>query len=416
MKKLIGFKCSQCGSEFDIDEVSYVCPKDGGNLDTILDYRSIKANYTSLDSLISSEGSMWRYLPLLPINDPGFTETPLRSVGWTPVFRSKRTSDYFQHENLWFKDESKNPTASLKDRASALVVSIARNLQVETVVTASTGNAGAALAGMAAAVGQKSVILAPRKAPIAKITQLLIYGSQVILIDGTYDDAFELSILASQEFGWYCRNTGYNPYTVEGKKTTAFEIWEFMRDHTPNQQKPSDWNIVIPVGDGNIISGIYKGFIDLIEIGILEGLPKLFGVQSEGSAAIANTILENRSEIFQIKANTIADSIAVDFPRDGYRAIRAMKKSLGLPVVVSDEEIIKSISKLGQVGIFTEPAGAASFAGYKKLLSNNLINSTEPTLLLLTGSGLKDITSASKAVKEAPIIEPSLGNLKKMVK
>ena len=170
---------------------------------------------------------MWRYLPLLPVSDPGGLGTPLHAAGWTPVFAPPRLRAEQGLSRLWVKDESRNPTASFKDRASAVVVARAREIGAEVVVTASTGNAGAALAGMAAAVGQKAVIFAPRSAPPAKIAQLLVFGAQVLLVDGSYDDAFDLTIQAAQEFGWYCRNTGYNPFTVEGKKTAALEIWDW---------------------------------------------------------------------------------------------------------------------------------------------------------------------------------------------
>jgi threonine synthase len=183
-------------------------------------------------------------------------------------------------KQLWLKDESRNPTASFKDRASAVVVARARQANAKIVVTASTGNAGAALAGMAAAVGQEAVIFAPRTAPAAKVAQLLVFGAKVILVDGNYDQAFDLSLQAADEFGWYCRNTGYNPFTAEGKKTAAYEIWEWMGAAFQPSSDPAPLNIFVSVGDGNIISGIHKGFKDLMALGWLEQMPHLFGVQA----------------------------------------------------------------------------------------------------------------------------------------
>src|SRR5512140_3523419 len=171
---------------------------------------------------------------------------------------------------LWVKDESRNPTASFKDRASAVVVARAREIGAEVVVTASTGNAGAALAGMAAAIGQKAVIFAPRTAPPAKVAQLLVFGATVILVDGTYDEAFDLTIQAAQEFGWYCRNTGYNPFTAEGKKTAGLEIWEWWTAEGKKVNNHSRLTVFVSVGDGNIISGIHKGFKDLHSLGWLD--------------------------------------------------------------------------------------------------------------------------------------------------
>ena len=223
-KKFIGYQCSICGAEYAPGEVTYVCPLDGGNLDVHLDYEHIRNSQAQKDILASTEPSLWRYMPLLPVGDPGGIGTPLRAAGYTPVFSPARLAEEIGLRQLWVKDESRNPTASFKDRASALVVVRAQQIGAEVVVTASTGNAGAALAGMSAAVGQKAVIFAPTSAPPAKVAQLLVYGAQVLLVDGTYDDAFDLTIQAAQEFGWYCRNTGYNPFTAEEKKTATFEI------------------------------------------------------------------------------------------------------------------------------------------------------------------------------------------------
>jgi threonine synthase len=313
--------------------------------------------------------------------------------------------------NLWIKDESRNPTASFKDRASAILVARAREIGSDVVVTASTGNAGAALAGMAAAVGQDAVIFAPRTAPPAKIAQLLIYGAKVLLVDGNYDAAFELSIAASEEFGWYCRNTGYNPFTVEGKKTAAFEIWEQVPDHYFNKQKGSHRKhlcIFVSVGDGNIISGLHKGFKDLNSLGLLDSIPRIFGVQSVGSASIANAFLSGTEEIKPVAAKTLADSISVDLPRDGLRALRAATQTGGAYITVLDDEIIAAIAELGAVGIFAEPAGSAAYAGLVKAIREGLIEQDDPVVVINTGSGLKDVSSAMQAVGEAPIIEPTL--------
>ncbi len=226
MSNFLGFKCSICGKEYSSTDHLYACPNCGGNLDVVLDYSRIKSKYQVEDITSRTDFSLWRYLPLLPVSDPGGEGTPLRYAGWTPLYQSRRLCDQIGLENLWIKDEGRNPTASFKDRASAVVVARAREIKAEVVVTASTGNAGAALAGMAAAVGQPAVILAPRTAPPAKIAQMLVYGASVILVDGNYDTAFDLTIEASKTLGWYCRNTGYNPFTAEGKKTAAFEIWQ----------------------------------------------------------------------------------------------------------------------------------------------------------------------------------------------
>lgn len=395
---------------YDPDQLIYTCPVDGGNLDIIYDYSALRNTLAPSDITASGESSLWRYLPLLPIQDPQGIGTPLRSAGWTPTYSPRALRENLGLPSLWVKDESNNPTASFKDRASAVVVARAREIDARVVVTASTGNAGAALAGMAAAVGQKAVIFAPRSAPAAKIAQLLIFGAEVLLVDGNYDQAFDLSISAADEFGWYCRNTGYNPFTLEGKKTAALEIWEMLINQAPFEHPLA---VFVSVGDGNIISGLHKGFKDLKAIGWLDRMPRIFGVQAEGSAAVANAFFDGVEEITPVKATTFADSISVDLPRDGIRAVRAATGTGGAYLTVSDAEILAAIPELGRVGIFAEPAGATSYAGLRKALENGMISAAETIVVLNTGSGLKDVPAAMEAVKPAPIIEPTLSAVEK---
>src|SRR5258706_309037 len=422
MKSFSGYKCSLCGTEYLQGQVTYTCPKDGGNLNVVLDIDALKKKFQPEDITSRAEPSLWKYLPLLPVDEPEGDSTPLHAAGWTPVFALPRLAEKLNLKHLWLKDESRNPTASFKDRASAVVVTHAREMKADVVVGASTGNAGAALAGMAAAVGQKAVIFAPKSAPQAKVAQLLIFGARVILVDGTYDDAFDLSIKAANEFGWYCRNTGYNPFTLEGKKTAAFEIWEWwMNAHRDWHSKDSPLDdhpalsIFVSVGDGNIISGIHKGFKDLLALGWIPNMPRIIGVQAEGSAAISNAFHANTETITPVSAKTIADSISVNLPRDGVRAVRAVKETDGTYLTVSDEEIIQAIAELGKLGIFAEPAGAAAYAGLVKATSSGVVGSDDPILVLNTGSGLKDIRAAMQAVVEAPIIEPTLEAVKSLI-
>jgi len=413
MSEFVGYRCSICGTEYIPSQVTYACPKDGGNLDVVLNYPLIRQKYEASDITSRSDESLWRYLPLIPVKDPGGEGTPLRMAGWTPMYSPKMLADKLGLKYLWIKDESRNPTASFKDRASSVVVARARQIGANVIVTASSGNAGAALAGMSAAIGQKAVIFVPKTAPPAKVAQLLIYGAQVVLVDGNYDSAFDLTIQASNEFGWYCRNTGYNPFTIEGKKTAAFEIWEQILLNLNGTHKPL--TVFVPVGDGNIISGIHKGFKDLEALGWLEQMPRLFGIQSENSAAVANAYFAGTEVITPVVATTIADSIAVDLPRDGVRAVRAATQTNGMYITVSDEEIIQAISELGKVGIFAEPAGSTAYAGLEKAVKMGVIHPEDPVLVLNTGSGLKDIRSAMKAAGEAPIIEPTMAALKKLL-
>ena len=421
MTIFIGYRCSLCNTEYLPGQVTYICPKDGGNLDVVLDYDAIRQKFQPEDLNSRAEDSLWRYLPLLPVPDPGGEGTPLRAAGWTPVFTLSRLAEKLGLEHIWLKDESRNPTASFKDRASAVVVARAREISAEMVVTASTGNAGAALAGMAAAVGQKAVIFAPKSAPQAKVAQLLVYGAKVILVDGTYDEAFDLTILAAQEFGWYCRNTGYNPFTAEGKKTAGLEIWDWytqkkgwMTEHGESVSE-TPLTVFVSVGDGNIISGIHKGFKDLMALGWMEQMPRIIGVQAEGSAAIANAFHAGTEKIVPVLAKTIADSISVDLPRDGVRAVRAARETGGTYIKVSDDEILKAIATLGPLGIFAEPAGATAYAGLVRAAGQEIVKAGDPVLVINTGSGLKDVRAAMQAVVAAPVIEPTLEAVKRVL-
>ncbi len=407
------YRCARCGRTYPGDGLRYTCPHDGGNLDILFDYDALRRRLTRATFPPAPELSQWRYLPLLPVADPGGHGTPLRRVGWTPIYTAPRLRRHLGLPHLFLKDESPNPTASFKDRASALVVAHAQQQGARVIITASTGNAGAALAGMAAAVGAQAVILAPRRAPQAKIAQLLIYAARVVLVDGTYDDAFDLSVQAAQALGWYCRNTGYNPFTVEGKKTAAFEIWEQLLRDDP---APERWHIFVPVGDGNIISGLYKGLWDLQQLGWLPRLPRLHGVQAEGSAAIARAWEANADAITPVQAHTLADSIAVDLPRDGYRALRAVRATGGRYWTVSDQAILEAMALLGQVGVFVEPAAAAALAGLLQAREHGALVPEEPALVLLTGSGLKDVAAARQAVGAPPIVAPGdLNGLKALL-
>ena len=422
MKNFVGYKCSQCGAEYLPGQVTYTCPKDGGNLDVVLDYDSIQKKFQPEDITSRTESSLWRYLPLLPVNEPAGDSTPLHAAGWTPVFHLPRLAKKLGLEHVWLKDEARNPTGSFKDRASAIVVARAQEIKADVIVAASTGNAGAALAGMSAAIGQKAIIFAPKSAPPAKVAQLLIFGARVFLVNGTYDDAFDLALKASNEFGWYCRNTGYNPFTAEGKKTAAFEIWEWWQethrawhDEVGENADHAPLTIFVSVGDGNIISGIHKGFKDLLALGWIPRMPRIIGVQAEGSAAIANAFHADTEIITPVSATTIADSISVDLPRDGVRAVRAAAQTGGTYITVSDDEILKAIAELGQVGVFAEPAGATAYAGLVHAAGSGLVRSADPILVLNTGSGLKDVRAAMQAVSAAPVIEPTLEAVKKLI-
>jgi threonine synthase len=303
--------------------------------------------------------------------------------------------------NLWVKDDTRNPSASYKDRASALVCLKAAEYGEKVLVAASTGNAATALSCMAAGLGQRAVILVPATAPRAKLVQMLCYGAEVIPVRGSYDQAFELSLEATRVLGWYNRNTAYNPFTIEGKKTGALEIARDLGGRGPEV-------VVVPTGDGVILSGIAKGFRDLVRAGVLTRSPRLLAVQASGSAAIALAIRERRELLAVPGSSTVADSICVDAPRAGLLAIREIHASEGHAVVVEDQEIVEAIGLLARLGgVFAEPAAAAALAGLQRATQENLISPNDEIVLMITGHGLKDVATASKSFEMPEAILPT---------
>jgi len=401
--RFIGTICSGCGAELGPADATYVCPSCGSNLDVRLDM-SVPRPRAEVEQ--STDRSMWRYAPLLPVPPPDDSDGPLCSVGGTPLVRADRVARSAGVARAWIKDEGRQPTGSLKDRASAVVVQRAREMGVQTLVTASTGNAGVALAAMACAAGLEAVILVPESAPRAKIAQLQIFGARLLLVRGSYADAFELAAEAARELGWYCRNTGTNPFTVEGKKTAAFEVAEQLGWRAPDR-------VVVPVGDGNILTGVHKGFSELLELGWIGRMPRLTGVQAEGSSPIARAYAAGSDEIRPVEASTLADSISAGRPSDGARALRAARQTGGGFVTVADEEILGSIAALGRdAAVFAEPAAAAAHAGLLALRRDGALSPDEEVVLLVTGSGLKDVDAAVRAAGKAPpVIDPEVAAL-----
>lgn len=390
-------QCPICQTTYQPDAVQYFCPRCGmvGTLDVLYDYATLRTRLDRKRLLENREMSMWRYREMLPL--AAETNPPPLRVGWTPLMESPRLADSLGVRRAWVKDDGLNPTASLKDRASAMVVARAVEQGIEVVSAASTGNAAAALAGVAASVGIKTIIFVPATAPEAKIAQLLVYGATVLLVEGTYDQAFDLCFEVSQQEGWYCRNTAINPYTTEGKKTVALEIAEQM-----------DWNVpdvvVVSVGDGNILAGVYKGFWDLLQLGWIERIPRLIGVQSQRSAALVHAWENglNAVEMQPQPADTVADSISAGLPRDRAKALRAVRETNGAFVAVPDAEIVQGIPRLARLtGVFAEPAAAAAYAGAQRAVQLGWISPADSLVLLVTGNGLKDVKRAQESVTGA---------------
>jgi threonine synthase len=394
LENILSLKCLVCGKEYHPDEVDYVCPDHGddGVLDVQYDYDFIGRQISRETLLRANNLTIWRYKPMLPVQSDA--KVPPLSVGWTPLYPAPRLASALGLKTVWVKDDGLQPTGSFKDRASAVAVVKAVEKGAKIITTASTGNAAAALSGLCASVGQSNVIFVPQSAPQAKIAQLLVFGSRVILVKGTYDDAFELCLQASKEYGWYNRNTGYNPYMCEGKKTAAYEICEQLDWDAPDR-------IFVSVGDGCIIGGLHKGLKDLMALGWIDRMPKLMGIQADGSNYLYEA-WKNKEDILTkppIKAQTVADSISAGLPRDRIKALTAVKETGGAYISISDDDILRAIPQLARgAGVFAEPAGAAAYAGLVTAVDRQLVSKDEKIVVLNTGNGLKDVSGAMQAV------------------
>jgi threonine synthase len=409
-----GYRCFACAAKQSADYAGFNCPDCGGNLDITYNYAA------AAEELAGSFGDrphdLFRYQALLPVKERQ-APFPLQ-IGGTPLYQATRLGQQAGLTRLYLKDDSRNPSASLKDRASVVTLCRALDIGASVVSVASTGNAGSSLACLSAALGMKAVVFVPESAPAAKLTQLLSYGAQVLAVRGNYDDAFDLCLAASKEFGWFNRSNGFNPFTREGKKTCAFEIWEDLGGEVPDR-------VVVPTGDGNILSGIWKGWRDLKAVGLIDRLPKIDCAQSTSSAAISQTVHRLRDSsgpaedwskvsVDQVQASTIADSISVDQPRDGLAAVRAIIESGGEAITVPDSLILAALGEMAQYsGVFPEPAAATPWAAVKQMADDKLIDRDELVVCLVTGSGLKDTARARQVAGEPMIIDPSLDAVKK---
>ena len=395
MKNVKYGKCVRCGREYAAVPDLTTC-ECGGILDIVYDYEYIRARFHKED-LRDRQRDMWRYRELLPIEET--TALPPLRVGWSPLYESPRLAAKLGLQKLWIKDDGQNPTASLKDRASAMAVVKAREAGAETIACSSTGNAASSLAGNAAAAGMKTFIFVPSRAPKGKVAQLMIFGATVVSVQGSYEDTFELSKAAIEKWGWYNRNAAINPYLMEGKKTVALEIAEQLNWQMPDY-------LAISVGDGCTIAGVWKGLKDLYAIGFIDKLPRLISVQAAGCCPL-NRAVETGEAWRPMEENTMADSIAVGVPRNADKALAAIRESKGLAVNVTDGEIYEAQRLLGRTcGVFGEPAGVTGTAGLKKLCEQGKIPPDAAVVSVVTGNGLKDVANAILAAGE-PISIPA---------
>ena len=402
VRRVAGYRCTICGREFPFGPERMTCPDCGekGILDILYDYDEVARRFSRESLAACRDNSMWRYRALLPVGDDVDVSAFLR-IGWSPLYRSLSLGRELGLRALYVKDDGINPTASLKDRASAMAVAKAHEAGAKIIACSSTGNAASSLAGNAAAAGLKTFIFVPERAPKGKVAQLMTFGANVISVKGNYEETFELSKKAIDKWGWYNRNAAINPYLSEGKKTVSIEIAEQLDWKMPDY-------LAISVGDGCTIAGVWKGLKDLYAIGFIDKLPRLISAQAEGCHPINRAIAENKPWE-PMEENTLADSIAVGVPRNADKALMAIRESNGIVVNVTDEEIMAAQKLLGTTcGVFGEPAGVTGTAAVKKACELGLIEKGATVVSVVTGNGLKDVANAIKSAGEPINIKPDL--------
>ena len=406
MTYITGLRCVVCGAHYSA-RTPYTCPKCGiqGILDVEYDYRAVRRAMTK-KKLAARPRDHWRYAELLPVH---VAKAPNLSVGWTPVYETKPLAKHLGIRALYIKDDGRNTTGSLKDRASSVGVARAVAQKQAVVACASTGNAASSLAGLAAAAGIRSVIFLPQNAPEPKVAQLLVFGATVLRVQGSYDQAWELCQQSCQRYGWYNRNAAVNPYLIEGKKTVGLEICEQMNWRVP------EW-VAMSVGDGCTIAGAWKAFREMKEIGLIARAPKMLGVQAAGAAPVT-AAFRSGGDLVPIEPKTVADSISVGVPRNWRKAVNAIRESGGQMINVSDDEILDAIKYTGRLaGVFAEPAAATSVAGLKRAVGEGLVPAKASAIAVITGSGLKDVRAAQQAAGKPFDVAPNGHGLEEILK
>ena len=408
MEFVTGLRCVFCGGQYS-PRVGFTCPECGitGILDVEYDYPAIARVLTRRTLAARRDWTHWRYRELLPVGPDA--ALPDVAVGWTPLTAAPALGRHICVGKLYLKDDGRNATASLKDRASSVGVVKAREKRNTIIACASTGNAASSCAGMAASMRLRSVIFVPERAPEPKVTQLLIFGATVLRVRGSYEQAFQLCQKSCERWGWYNRNSGINPYLVEGKKTAGLEIGEQLGWEAP------DW-VAVSVGDGCTVAGVWKAFREMRELGLMKRVPRILAVQAAGAATLAACFMSGKLQAVA-EPRTIADSIAVGVPRNWMKAVKAIKESEGAIYNVSDDQILDAMRYTGRLaGVFAEPAAAAAVAGLKEAARDGTLGRRATAVALVTGNGLKDVASARAAAGAPFEVDPDGAGLEEILR
>jgi threonine synthase len=410
MAKMKSLVCRECGKEYPTKAI-HVCELCFGPLEVKYNYDEIKKNL-SRKKIEDGPRSMWRYMDLLPVETASIDSVIGPHAGLTPMVRAKNLGAYLGLDELYIKNDTVNhPTLSFKDRVVSVALTRARELGFETVACASTGNLANSVAAHAAAAGMKCYVFIPADLEAAKVLGNLIYKPNVIEVEGNYDDVNRLCSEIAGEHGWAFVNINIRPYYAEGSKTLAFETVEQLGWRAPDQA-------VIPMASGSLLTKIWKGLNEMKALGLIDKVQtKVSGAQAEGCSPIATAYKEGRDFFKPVKPKTIAKSLAIGNPADGYYALKATGESKGAMDMVSDEEVVDGIKLLAQTeGIFAETAGGVTIGVLQKLVKQGVIKKSDVTVAYITGNGLKTQEAVIDAVGRPFRIQPSLVNFEKTFK
>ncbi len=400
MDHVTGLRCRECGRSFPA-EALHVCDFCFGPLEVAYDYDAIAASVTR-QRIAEGPRSIWRYRDLLPVDDAAPVDL---GAGFTPLHRADRLAAELGLGELWIKDDTANPTGSFKDRVVSVALTKARQLGFKVAACASTGNLANSVAAHAARAGMTSVVLIPSDLEAAKVTMTAVYGGTVVAVNGNYDDVNRLCAeLTSERPGWAFVNVNVRTYYAEGSKTLAFEIAEQLGWEAPD-------HVVVPIGSGSQLTKVAKGFAELGQVGLLDEVPavRVSGAQAAGCSPVATAFADGTDVIRPVRPTTIAKSLAIGNPADGWYALDAIRRSGGSCAAVTDAEIIDAIGLLARTeGIFAETAGGVTIATLAKLAAQGVVRRDERVVAIVTGHGLKTVEALSGVVGPTATIDPSL--------
>jgi threonine synthase len=395
-----GLRCRECGRAYPA-EALHVCDYCFGPLEVSYDYERV-ADIMTRERIAAGPRSIWRYADLLPVADPAPVDL---GAGFTPLVRADRLAAELGLGELWIKDDTANPTGSFKDRVVSVALTKARQLGFKVAACASTGNLANSVAAHAARAGMESVVLIPHDLEKAKVTMTAVYGGRVISVEGSYDDVNRLCAeLTSEQPSWAFVNVNVRTYYAEGSKTLAFEVAEQLGWQAPD-------HVVVPIGSGSQLTKVAKGFAELWKVGLLDEEPsvRISGAQATGCAPVATAFAEGTDAIRPVKPDTIAKSLAIGNPADGWYALDAIRTSGGACASVTDDEVIEGIRLLARTeGIFAETAGGVTIATLAKLAAQGVVRSDERVVALVTGHGLKTVEALTGEVGPTTTIAPTL--------